>query len=51
MAPEYSGDNTRLLDEIGGYNFREMSECVGELYKWYEAHASEIDAAQLRFDE
>jgi GDP-L-fucose synthase len=51
MAAEYSGDNTRLLDEIGGYNFREMSECVGELYEWYKAHASEIDAAQLRFDE
>jgi len=28
-----------------------MRECVGELYQWYEAHASEIDAAQLRFDE
>ncbi len=51
MAAEYSGDNTRLLDEIGGYEFREMSECVSELYEWYEAHASEIDAVQLRFDE
>jgi GDP-L-fucose synthase len=51
MAPEYSGDNTRMLGEIGAFQFREMRECVGELYQWYEAHASEIDAAQLRFDE
>jgi GDP-L-fucose synthase len=50
MGPEYSGDNTRMLDEIGGYKFREMRECVGELHAWYDAHASEIDAAQLKFD-
>ena len=24
MGPEYSGDNTRMLDEIGGYRFREI---------------------------
>jgi UDP-glucose 4-epimerase len=51
VGTEYSGDNTRMLDEIGGYKFREMRECVGELYEWYAAHASEIDAAKLRFDE
>jgi GDP-L-fucose synthase len=51
LGPEYSGDNTRMLDEIGGYQFREMSECVRELYEWYAAHADEIDATQLKFDE
>jgi len=51
MGPEYSGDNTRMLNEMGGYKFREMEECVRELYEWYEAHAGEIDAEQLRFDE
>jgi hypothetical protein len=40
-----------MLDEIGGYKFREMSECVGELHEWYNTHASEIDVAQLKFDE
>jgi len=40
-----------MLDEIGGYEFREMRECVGELYAWYDAHAGQIDAAQLGFDE
>ncbi len=51
MGPEYSGDNTRMLDEIGGYRFREMQECVRELYEWYEAHASQIDPERLKFDE
>ena len=51
MGPEYSGDNTRMLGEIGGYKFREMRECVGELYQWYNVHAGEIDAARLKFDE
>jgi GDP-L-fucose synthase len=50
MGPEYSGDNTRMLDEIGGFGFREMTECVRELYEWYEAHASQIDITRLRFD-
>jgi len=50
IGPEYSGDNTRMLDEIGGYKFREMRGCVGELYEWCDAHASGIDAAQLKFD-
>ena len=51
MGPEYSGDNTRMLNEMGGYKFREMEECVRELYEWYEAHAGQIDAERLRFDE
>ena len=51
MGAEYSGDNTRMLDEIGGYHFREMRECLDKLYAWYEAHIGEIDAARLQFDE
>ena len=51
MGAEYSGDNTRMLDEMGGYKFREIQECVRELYEWYEAYAGQIDAERLRFDE
>lgn len=49
-APEYSGDNRRMLDEIGGYQFQPIKEQIAELYAWYEAHRAGIDAAQLRFD-
>ncbi len=51
MAPEYSADNTRMLNEIGGYRFREMSDCIGELYQWYKAHAESIGVDQLTFDD
>jgi UDP-glucose 4-epimerase len=51
MAHEYSADNTRMMNEIGGFRFRDMSACVGELYKWYKTNAEIIDAKQLTFDE
>jgi GDP-L-fucose synthase len=51
MAPEYSADNTRMMDEVGSFRFRDMSECVRELYQWYKAHADNIDVNQLTFDD
>ncbi|MGH9584050.1 MAG: NAD-dependent epimerase/dehydratase family protein [Bryobacteraceae bacterium] len=50
FAPEYSGDNSRMLAEMGGFPFRDMKDAIAELYAWYEAHLSEIDPALLRFD-
>jgi UDP-glucose 4-epimerase len=50
FGAEYSGDNSRMLEEMGGYRFREMKESIRELYGWYEAHLAEIDPALLRFD-
>jgi UDP-glucose 4-epimerase len=51
MPGEYSADNSRMLDELGGFRFREMSDCIRELYEWYKAHAEIIDVKQLTFDE
>ncbi len=50
FAPEYTGDNTRLLREMGGYTFRPIEEEIEELYRWYESHREDIDPAALRFD-
>ncbi len=50
LAPEYSGDNTRMLQEIGGYTFRPIRDEIEELYRWYESHLEDIDPAALRFD-
>jgi UDP-glucose 4-epimerase len=47
---EYSGDNSRMMSEVGTYPFREMKAAIRELYTWYENHKSEIDADLLRFD-
>jgi len=34
LGKEYSGDNSQLLREIG-YTFREINDCIKELYLWY----------------
>jgi GDP-L-fucose synthase len=51
LAAEYSGDNARMLSEMGGFGFRQMSACVGELYQWYQANSDKIDVEQLTFDD
>jgi GDP-L-fucose synthase len=51
MGAEYSADNTRMTAEMGGFTFRAMSDCVRELYRWYQEHANQIDAKQLTFDD
>jgi GDP-L-fucose synthase len=50
LAPEYSGDNTRAITEMGGFAFTPMSSALQELYAWYERHIDEIDPEALRFD-
>jgi GDP-L-fucose synthase len=50
LGTEYSGDNARLLAAMGGLRFTEITESVGRLCAWYEAHKEEIDPGLLRFD-
>jgi GDP-L-fucose synthase len=50
LAPEYSGDNTKLIAEIGGFAFTPMNDAIRELYAWYGQHIHEIDREALRFD-
>jgi UDP-glucose 4-epimerase len=47
---EYSGNNERLILEMGGYNFCEMKNAVAELYSWYAASAGAIATADLGID-
>jgi UDP-glucose 4-epimerase len=42
LGNEYSGDNARLLAAIGGYEFRDMTASVRELYGWYAARKHQI---------
>lgn len=37
MNSEYSGDNSRLLAEMGSFDFTSHEAAVGELYDWYRA--------------
>jgi GDP-L-fucose synthase len=47
LGKEYSGDNTRLLHEMGDYVFRDMDECVSEIYHWYDTNRELIDVKGL----
>lgn len=50
MGREYSGDNSRLLSAIGGYTFRDIDECIDELYHWYLERKNDIGREQLLID-
>ena len=50
LAPEYSGNNFRLLQELGSYTFPPIRDGIEQLYRWYESHRSEIDPEALRYD-
>jgi UDP-glucose 4-epimerase len=45
---EYTGDNSRLLADLGDYKFIDMRDAVSELYSWYEG--SSVSAGELSFD-
>jgi UDP-glucose 4-epimerase len=51
MGEAYTGDNSRLLGEMGGYRFWDLREAIADLYSWYEEREGEIDGEALRFDE
>ena len=39
LKPEYSGDNSRFLEEFRHFNFQEISESIKELYDWYKCES------------
>lgn len=50
MGAQYTGDNSRLLAEIGRFHFRNMHHAIAELYDWYAANLDGMDSATLEFD-
>ncbi len=51
FGTEYSGDNSRMLAEMGGYKFIPIEDSIRGLYNWYHSHRSEIDPNLLTFDD
>ena len=45
INPEYSGDNSRFVDEFGSMNLTSPKVSIKELYNWYK------DDSNLKFDE
>jgi len=50
LGPEYSGDNSRMVTEVSGYQFLDLRDSIRDLYAWYERHGG-IDVESLKFDE
>lgn len=50
LGEEYSGNNLRLLEEIGNYQFRDMDNSIKELYLWYLNQKKSIDKKKLLSD-
>jgi GDP-L-fucose synthase len=49
LGPEYSADNSRLMAEMGGYQFWDLQDSIRDLYAWYERN-QEIIVESLTFD-
>lgn len=45
--PEYSGDNSRLLSEIGALRFTEKKASIQKMWNYYAEHIDEFDEKQL----
>ena len=50
MGEEYTGGNSRLLAEIGEYEFWSVRDSIAELYRWYAANPAWMESAALQFD-
>ena len=47
LKPEYTGDNNRLLQEIGTYSFRDYRESIESLVRYYTDNIDLIDKNKL----
>ena len=45
INPEYSGDNSRFVNEFGPMNLTSPQDAIKELYEWYKHHS------KLKFDD
>lgn len=50
LTPEYTGNNSLLLDELGDFEFARMEASIAALYSWYEENLDRIELGELRFD-
>ena len=50
LGAEYSGDNTRLLRELGDFQFSSIDDSIKELYEWYSVRKKGIDKNKLVID-
>jgi GDP-L-fucose synthase len=50
MGMEYSGDNSRLKQELPNLNFTAIDDAIAQLYEWYQQNLSRVNRASLLVD-
>lgn len=50
LGLEYSGENSKLLSEIGGIKFKGIDDCIAELYAWWLKNKNSIASSLLLVD-
>jgi len=50
MGREYTGNNDRLMAEMGDFQLTSTEKSVRELYEWYEERIEKVDREELLFD-
>ena len=51
LNPEYSGDNSRMLEELGEFDFTPFNEALKELFLWHKNNINEVDKELIKKDE
>jgi len=51
LGREYSGDNQRLLEVLGGYDFCALQDAIRDLRGYYAERLAELDTEAIRQDE
>ncbi|HBA60788.1 MAG TPA: epimerase [Elusimicrobia bacterium] len=51
LGVEYSGDNTKLLAELGDFKFLPYSEAIADLYSYYTGIKDQLDIAAVKQDD
>ena len=50
LNSEYSGDNTRMLAELGGFSFTPYAEGIAKLHRYYRSALDTLDTEMIRQD-
>lgn len=50
LGIEYSGDNSKFMNEVGGYEFKDINSSIEELYNWYLVNKNSIDKEKILLD-
>lgn len=49
IKKKYGGSNSKLLDEMGGFEFTPMQQALKNMLDWYKANKESINAEQFHF--